>query len=432
MIRVGAAVIDITPPAGQAMAGFAARSDPAKGAHDPLTVRALAVEGTALVTVDVIGIDAGLSARARSRCALPDAAITIVATHTHGGPVSMAGRLSVRADPAYIHRIEDAVVQAVDQALANQTPARILGGTGAEPGFASNRRQPGGPVDGGVPVLRFEDDEGTPVAFLLSYACHPVVLGPDNLLWTGDYPYFARAALEAEFPGAVAIFATGCAGDVNTGHSAAASLTNAANPDRSFARAEVIGVGIARSAINARLTEVFGSVGHAEVSSELSFEQRESGAPDALAEAWRAAASGPNAIEAIWATWAETTMGRDLAPRPARVTALHWGGAGIVALPGEIFASTALEMRDKLATDGPLFLLSYADDNPGYIPPMSDYAKGGYEVDEAHRFYGMGATVAPGVAEHLAKAGCKAAEMAGVLAARNQSHKIFATEGSKS
>ena len=61
------------------------------GDHDALTVRALVVDETAVVTVDVIGIDANLSARARARAYLPDQAITITATHTHGGPVSMPG-----------------------------------------------------------------------------------------------------------------------------------------------------------------------------------------------------------------------------------------------------------------------------------------------------------------------------------------------------
>ena len=85
MIQVGASIIDITPPSGIAMAGFAARTAVAEGDHDALTVRALSVDDTAVVTVDVIGIDANLSARARARAYLPDQAITITATHTHGG-----------------------------------------------------------------------------------------------------------------------------------------------------------------------------------------------------------------------------------------------------------------------------------------------------------------------------------------------------------
>jgi hypothetical protein len=50
------------------------------------------------------------------------------------------------------------------------------------------------------------------------------------------------------------------------------------------------------------------------------------------------------------------------------------------------------------------FIIGFAEDNPGYIPPASEYAFGGYEVDEAHRFYGQPATFASGCAEALAEA----------------------------
>ena len=429
MIQVGASIIDITPPNGIAMAGFAARTEVAKGDHDALTVRALVVDDTAVVTVDVIGIDANLSARARARASLPDQAITITATHTHGGPVSMPGRLSAKADHAFILCLEDAVVKAVDLAIVNQKPARLLGGIGVEPGFASNRRRSGGPVDTGIPVLRFESVEGSTIAILVSYACHPVVLGADNLSWTGDYPHFVRKKLETTFPGAIAIFATGCAGDVNTGHSAAASLSLLATPERSFAKAKEIGFGIANSVIDARLTDVSGNVGHSEVFADICFEQREQEAPDILAKSWRLAAKDTSSLEVIWANWAEKHMGRDLSPLKARITALKWGNVGIIALPGEIFAETALEIREKLAQKDPLFILAYADDNPGYIPPESDYLRGGYEIDEAHRFYGLGATIAPKTAEHLAEAGCKSVEMAGISAAQTRPTKTYLSQG---
>jgi len=429
MIQVGASIIDITPPNGIAMAGFAARTEVAKGDHDALTVRALVVDDTAIVTVDVIGIDANLSARARARASLPDQAITITATHTHGGPVSMPGRLSAKADHAFILCLEDAVVKAVDLAIVNQKPARLLGGIGVEPGFASNRRRLDGPVDTGIPILRFESVEGSTIAILVSYACHPVVLGADNLSWTGDYPHFVRKKLETTFPGAIAIFATGCAGDVNTGHSAAASLSLLATPERSFAKAKEIGFGIANSVIDARLTDVSGNVGHSEVFADICFEQREQEAPDILAKSWRLAAKDTSSLEVIWANWAEKHMGRDLSPLKARITALKWGSVGIIALPGEIFAETALEIREKLAQKDPLFILAYADDNPGYIPPESDYLRGGYEIDEAHRFYGLGATIAPKTAEHLAEAGCKSVEMAGISAAQTRPTKTYLSQG---
>lgn len=412
MTMVGAAVVDVTPPQGGAMAGFAARQTAAQGAHDALTVRALVVDDTALVTVDVIGLDAELSARVRTRSVLPAQNITLAATHTHGGPVSMPGRLSAAADPGYLQSLEDGILSAIAQAAGKREAARVYGGSGAEPGFATNRRHADGPVDRDVPVMRFDRLDGTTIAHFVSYACHPVVLGADNLLWTADYPHFVRAALEAACPGAIALFATGCAGDVNTGHSAAASLTTACQDDRTYVQARRIGEGVAQSALAADLALMSGPTASAEAFTELRFACREGGSAADLARTWREASRTPGDIHAIWADWAEHRMGRDLDPIPARCTALNWAGAQIIGLPGEIFAKTALDLRDALGARGPVHIIAYADDNPGYIPPRGEYAAGGYEVDEAHRFYGMGASIAPGVAETLSIAAQRAAEKA--------------------
>jgi hypothetical protein len=417
MIEVGAAIVDITPPVGLAMAGFAARTSAATGTHDKLTARALVIDNTALVTVDVIGIDAALSQRVRSRCSLPADAVTILATHTHGGPISMPGRLSVKADPVYMDRLETGIVEAIDQAALARHPTRVFGGNGIDPGYAENRRQTDGPVDRTLPILRFESALGKPTAILTSYACHPVVLGADNLEWTGDYPHFAREAIEAAIPGVIALIATGCAGDVNTGHSAASSLSNTPNPNRSFAMAKIIGKGVAKSVLCAVQTELCGGLAVAEVYEQLNFQLREVGTPDELAKQWRAAAAGGNPIAHIWASWAQSAMGQNMNPLSERCTAFSLCGAQIIAMPGEIFARTALEIRQSLPSQAPLFVLAYADDNPGYVPHRDAFVDGGYEVDEAHRFYGLGATFAPGSAERLADAGCKAARMAAGAAA---------------
>ena len=55
----------------------------------------------------------------------------------------------------------------------------------------------------------------------------------------------------------------------------------------------------------------------------------------------------------------------------------------------------------------PAFILGYAEGTPGYIPPRSEFAFGGYEVEEAHRFIGMPGAFAPGSAEALAAAAIK-------------------------
>jgi neutral ceramidase len=407
MIRAGVACVDVTPPTGLAMSGFAARAEPAIGAHDPLTVRAIVIDDTAVVVADVIGLHEEMSRRIRARCVLPADNVIITALHNHGGPVSMAGRLSIAADAQYLHRLEAACIEAIDSAAASRRPATLAAGLGSDPDVARNRRHADGPLDRSVPVLHIRDESGAMIAIMASYACHPVVLGADNRLWTADYPHFVRRQLETAFPGAIAVFLTGCTGDANTGHSAHASINLAANPDRSFASAERLGGRIAKAILDARPEPVGPDVWARNRDVLLDFERRETEPAEVLAARWRAERADANpaqrALLDYWIAWAET-IGRET-PQPwlARVTMLDWGGVPIVALPGEIFAETALDIRHHFDRR-PGFVVCFAEGNPGYIPPASEFPSGGYEVDEAHRYYGQSATFAPGSAERLADA----------------------------
>ncbi len=100
---------------------------------------------TCVLVADVIGIDAAMSARIRQRCVLPADNVVVAALHNHGGPVSMAGRLSIPADSAYLERLEDACVAAIDRAAGQRQPAVLSIAQGEDPGIARNRRHVGGP-----------------------------------------------------------------------------------------------------------------------------------------------------------------------------------------------------------------------------------------------------------------------------------------------
>jgi neutral ceramidase len=354
---------------------------------------------------DVIGIDAGMSARIRQRCVLPADNVVVAALHNHGGPVSMAGRLGISADLSYLERLEDACVAAIDMAAARRRPATLSVGQGSDPGIARNRRHPGGPVDASLPLLRIRGADGDMIALVTAYACHPVVLAADNLLWTADYPHFVRTALEGACPGAVALFMTGCAGDANTGHSAHASMSLENNPDRSFAAAERIGRVVAEAALAAEEHVVSGEVRALNGSVVLGFERREHKAPADLEQNWRREAIDAEPARknllGLWAEWAKNVAPADPEPYTARVTVLNWCGVPLVAMPGEFFAETALSIRSALNPAKPAFVIGFADDNPGYIPPASEFVHGGYEVDEAHRYYGQPATFALGSAEAI-------------------------------
>ena len=121
-MRAGVAVADLTP-AGGYLSGFAARSEPATGRHDPITVRALAVDDTAVVTLDLCGVDDQTCAAIRSLAPLPSERVLVHATHTHGGPACMPGRLERRVDTAWLNDAVHVAAATVGTARGRQTEA---------------------------------------------------------------------------------------------------------------------------------------------------------------------------------------------------------------------------------------------------------------------------------------------------------------------
>jgi hypothetical protein len=115
--------------------------------------------------------------------------------------------------------------------------------------------------------------------------------------------------------------------------------------------------------------------------------------------------SARQALLRNWIGWAEDVAPTPMASWTARVTVLRWAGVRLVALPGEPFSVTARDIAAQLDRD--TVVIGYSDGCPGYIPPAEEFAYGGYEVDEAHRYYGMPAPFAPGAAELLAELAVK-------------------------
>lgn len=377
-LAVGAAVVEVAVPVGTPMSGYAARTGGALGTHDPCTVRALAVEETYWVTADVCGVDAATCAEVDQR--LGGASLgAVTATHTHSGPACTPGRLG--GDDATVRgRVVDAAVAAVEEARAERQAATLSAASARGVGVAVNRRDLRSPVDPPVDLVRFEGLGGDVVAWLVTYPCHPVVLSADNRLISGDYVTTLRDELERHAPGAVALFLPGAAGNLNTGHPAEASFTAAAQEGRTFADAARIGRRIAGAALGAESTRIEGRSSAALARDVVRLELQPLG-------------------ETLGEPLAEP-LGEQLS-YDAVVTVARWRGLTIVGLPGEPFLSCAEDVRARMRGPGPVLVTGYTNDCPGYLPEAAAYDHGGYEVTDAHRYYGQPAPFARGSAERL-------------------------------
>jgi len=232
----GAAKVDITP---QELAGLTNLwKRPFEGVHDPIFLRALVVDNganiAAIVAADLLEFGDTMAVRKRiaQEIGIPADHVIITACHDHNAP--RAGKVTPGATAqvggpataAYTEKVYDQVIDVVRQAKAALQPVRVGIGTGAAD-VNTNRDEfttqgwklgtnPDGPSDKTVWVVKFETMTGEPIAILMNYAVHAVVLGPDNSLVTGDIAGAAERYVERYYKDkVVALWTIGAAGDQN-------------------------------------------------------------------------------------------------------------------------------------------------------------------------------------------------------------------------
>lgn len=225
---VRAATTDITPNLPYPLGGFASRTDPATGTHRPLEGVAVVVstgsDRVAWIGVDVLAITSWLReiivATLTDRFGFSSDEIIVVATHTHSAPAVWHGTihpvLPARFDPAAAARVAERIADAL--AAQAERPAIARFGMDAVHGVGSNRHAIGGPVDNSTGALSLTDAEsGEPLAVVFDYACHPTVLGEQNLLYSPDWVGGARDRIRASFGAALPVlYLPGASGDVST------------------------------------------------------------------------------------------------------------------------------------------------------------------------------------------------------------------------
>jgi neutral ceramidase len=420
----------ITPAVGCDLSGFIARTEPMAGVHDDLCAKAMVwaedaslANAAALVTLDLIEIEeaevATIRAGIESMTDIPGERIGVTCTHTHGGPATMPGRRLGRVDASYLKRLCQAAAEVTAEAARSIEPVVMRWAIGSEPTVGKNRRVPDGVIDPDIPVVRFQREDGTVVALLMSYSCHPVTLGPDNLQATADYPGYVCRAVEAVYPEARAHFVTGCCGQVNNGHKALDGEKGHGMHWRTYGEAQRIGRALAGAAIqaaeqSARLDVAVPTMAVSTVPVCIRTARRTIQLPflppperselELLLLGWRNKAyelqqrdRRPGELEQlqVFIEWANGLLsGEPGVSIGAEIMAIVIGDVSLVLLPGESFVEFGIEIKQR-SVPRSVMTLAYANGRPGYIPHRSAYPAGGYEVDEAFRYYGYPSCFAP-------------------------------------
>ncbi len=418
--KAGAGTRCITPGEAMWMSGYASRDRPAEGTLTELWAKALALEDEAgrqavLITLDLVGMDASLSARVASRIerdyGLGRERVALCASHTHSGPVAGASLATMfvlddgerQKAAEYLPFLEQRIGEAVDQAMAGLEPADVAWEEGFA-GFAVNRRNNPeseillrrtagallGPVDHSVPVLRVAR-EGRIRALVFGYACHATVL--NSYQWSGDYPGFAQIALEESYPGAVALFWAGCGADLNP------------LPRREVELARRYGEVLAASVaevVEGRMQALRGSI-------QAGFE--EIGLPFARIpsrEELQAHIAGENLFEANRARLLLERLDHEGAlaasyPYPVQAWKLGEVGPLWLFLGGEVVVDYALRFKRDFGRRG-VWATAYANDVMAYIPSQRVLEEGGYEGGGAMVYYGLPSPWQEGVEERIVHA----------------------------
>jgi neutral ceramidase len=273
----------------------------------------------------------------------------------------------------------------VDEALNALAPAALYSGNGITRIAVNNRNNneaamtpatlPVGPSDYSVPTLRVTRGDGSLVAIVFGYACHPTALAGN--LFSGDFTGFAQAFLEEDYPGATALYFAGCGGDQKAMPRLGRTVARARQQGKTLAAAVTCVLEEPMHPLEARLRMAYNEV-------LLDLEP----APDA--ETYRERIESTEGYQHLCNQWMLDRLEREgslPAAWPVPVQLWHLGDQQLVTIGGEVMVEYALRIKERLGEDA--FVMGYANDLMSYLPSERVLEEGGYEGASAQLIYGM-------------------------------------------
>jgi neutral ceramidase len=384
-LRLGSARVDITPPTGFPLEGYEARKQGSTGVHDSLYARVVVVKSAetsiAFVACDLVAfVSEPVVKGAREKFGIEH--VLVSSSHTHGGPkttiwdsydVVGPDRSWPTPENSWYAATEAKILRAIGEASQKLEPVTLVPTLGfvyigynrrlvddegrVKMLWENPQRRPTHPIDPRISLLIFKDERGDVRAVIVNYACHAVVLGPDNLQISADYPGVMCNYVERQLgTNAICLFVQGASGDINP--------YDAARPvDKGgFEAVQTTGLAIGEKVVEAVK----------KASKAKSVQGKIQVVHDVLEFAHR------------WKPGRKVRVGMD--------TILFASNLAIVTIPGEPFVDFQLDLAAKSEVEY-TFLFGYTYTGDGqwadYLPTIEAAAEGGYGAGY-NTFIGLG------------------------------------------
>ena len=379
-LRAGVAKVDITPQKPVKMSGYAGRTGLSQGVHDPLSARVVAFENNGkrlvLVSTDIIGFYDGTADYLRKAILdefkLVPSELFLAAIHTHSAPSPTIDQEKGHPNNVeYTEGLKAKLIEAIHNAFNNMGPVHLGCGVGYCPIGANRRelnisptgessirlgRNPYGPTDKEVLVIKLAKADGDAVAALFDYATHATCLGPRNYAISGDVLGLAEQFVEKILGGdTIAPAFAGASGNIDPWFRVLPGFNDEPGwiPEPVLL-GTMLGEEVVHVFRGIKSTQAGGEIRTAFVMLELPSKPKD-----------------------------KTAVEKDLPSTPLAVTAGRIGDIAFVGIGCEVL--TEIGMAIKAASPyKQTFVITHCNGAAGYLPPQQLYIEEGYEVRSSH------------------------------------------------
>jgi len=378
--RAAVVKVDVTPDQPQWLLGYGPRQS--TGVHDRLYHRIVAMDDGKtqffLVSTDIClfspSVYDEVASTLQAQAGIKPVQFWWTVTHTHSAPevgppglgaAFMGERYEHDHNTEYTAQVKRRLIEGIEEARAKLEAARMGVGWGWAMANINRRARdlegptylglnPDGPADRQIGLIRLERADGKLLALIANYAMHGTVLGPHNVLITGDAPGIVADYVEEKL-GAPMLYINGAAGNLAPIYTVCQDFESGhLGQFRSMLGDKIIA---ANERIGGTTSDVRFSAGEQIV--ETPRKTNMGWAPD------------------LGKYLGKTDAGETVVRLPIRFLRIN-DDMAIWSAPLELFCEIAIRVRD-LSPFPYTFYFGYANGWLGYMPTKAEFPLGGYE-----------------------------------------------------